>query len=316
MSPLRPLLHFLVAVTLAACGSPASAAEQSVNAFYIGHSLISDIPDMLKSIADSAPSTTFTFKEQFIPGAPLRWQWDKVAEFEGEPTYRVRFDEALATGRYDALVVTDGVPRGGKELEAETADYLARFANAARQHNPSIRVFYYETWHHVTSGTPDNSPYDTASPRRTLRWRERLDADRPMWEAIVASANKQAPAGPGTPPIRIIPAGQALARFDDAVRAGKVPGFTDTRSFFDDDIHLNHNGQYLVACVHYAVLFGKSPVGLSFDVKDRWGRDYWDHAGWDGKIWKRPDPAAVRIMQEIAWSTVAGHPHTGIPAAQ
>lgn len=313
MTSFSTLFRALAAIAIAA---PVSAVARDLSAFYIGHSLISDIPDMLKSIADSAPSTTFTFKEQFIPGAPLRWQWDKVSEFKGEPMYRVRFDEALATGRYDVLVVTDSVPRGGKELEAETADYLARFAAAARKGNPATRVFYYETWHHITSGTPDNSPYDTASPRRTLRWRERLDADRPMWEAIVASANQQAPATAGSPPIRIIPAGQALARFDDAVRAGKVPGFTDTRSFFDDEIHLNHHGKYLVACVHYAVLFGKSPVGLSFDVKGRWGHDYWDRAGWDGKTWQRPDPRAVRIMQEIAWATVAGHPHTGVPAAK
>lgn len=310
---MKHILAFLLAAIAPLLS--ASAAERAVNAFYIGHSLTSDIPDMVQSLAASAPASAgrFTFKEQFIPGAPLRWQWDKVAEFKGEPQFRVRFDEALATGRYHALVVTDSVPRGGRELEAETADYLARFAKRAREHRPDIRVFYYETWHHVTSGTPENSPYDNASPRRTLRWRERLDADRPMWEAIVAAANQQAPAAAGSQPIRIIPAGQALARFDDAVRAGKVPGFTDTRSFFDDEIHLNHHGKYLVACVHYAVLFGHSPVGLTLDVKGRWGSDYWDKPGWDGKTWNRPDPRAARIMQEIAWQVVAGHPQTGVP---
>lgn len=65
--------------------------------------------------------------------------------------------------------------------------------------------------------------------------------------------------------------------------------------------------------MHYAVLFGRSPEGLAIDLKGRWGRDYWDVAGWDGVKWPRPDPAAVRVMQRIAWETVAGHPRTGVP---
>lgn len=291
---------------------------RDVNAFYIGHSLISDVPDMTASLAASAPASAgrMRFKEQFIPGAPLRWHWDQVEKFEGEPRFRVRFDRALGSGEHDVLVLTDGVPRGGDELEAETADYLARFARFARQHNPAIRIYYYETWHTVTSGTPQNSPYDKQSPRRNLPWRERLDADRAMWESIVDAANKTAPAtAAGATPIRIIPAGQALARFDDAVRAGKVPGIADRSAYFHDDIHLNHYGKYLVACVHYAVLFGRSPVGLARDLKGRWGGDYWDARNWDGTKYAAPEPAAVRVMQEIAWETVAGHPRTGVPKA-
>lgn len=234
MRTLPRLAAFCAALLGLAPALSASAAGRELTAFYIGHSLISDIPDMVRSLAASAPASDgrFAFKEQFIPGAPLHWQWNQVEKFEGEPMYRVRFDGALATGRYDALILTDGVPRGGAELEAETAGYLARFARRAREGNPAIRIYYYETWHTITSGTPDNSPYDKQSPRRILKWRERLDADRAMWESIVDAANGAAPAPRGSPPIRIIPAGQALARFDDAVRAGKVPGIADTRAFF------------------------------------------------------------------------------------
>lgn len=305
---------FVAAFAWSATGAAPAASARELAAFYIGHSLISDVPDMVQSLAASAPAEAgrLRFQEQFTPGAPLRWHWDQVEKFQGEPRFRVRYDHALASGRFDVLVVTDGVPRGGAELEAETADYLARFTRFAREHNPAIRVYYYETWHTITSGTPENSPYDKQSPRRHLRWRERLDADRAMWESIVDAANRAAPAAVGSPPIRIIPAGQALARFDDAVRAGKVPGLADTRAFFHDDIHLNHYGKYLVACVHYAVLFGRPPTGLAIDLKERWGRDFWDAPTWDGKRWPRPDPAAVRVMQEIAWETVAGHPRTGV----
>lgn len=286
-------------------------AETEVEAFYIGHSLTSDIPDLVKALAEDAAGVEFSFKEQNIPGAPLRWQWNEGKSHEGEPQFQGRYDEELATGDFNALVVTDSVPRGGEELEAESVDYLARFAEFAREHRPDIRIFYYETWHHITSGTPENSEYDTASPRRTLRWRERLDADRPMWESIVEQASERA----GDIPITIIPAGQALAKFDDLVRAGKVPGIARTEDYFDDAIHVNPYGKYLVACVHFATLFGRSPVGLTADVKDRWGRSYWDTPNWQKKQWAKPDPEAVRIMQEVAWETVAGHPKTGVPAS-
>jgi len=284
-------------------------ASEDLDAFYIGHSLTSDIPDMVKALADADSGVSFEFKEQNIPGAPLRWQWNEGKEFDGEPHFQGVYTEELSSGKFNTLVLTDSVPRGGEEQEAESVDYLGRFAKFAREHRPDLKVYYYETWHHITSGTPDNSEYDTASPRRTLKWRERLDADRSMWEEIVEKASEESGV-----PIRIIPAGQALAAFDDRVQAGKVPGITQTRDYFEDEIHLNPYGKYLVACVHYAALTGKSPVGLPWDIKNRWGQSYWDTPNWQKKQWSPPDPEAARIMQEIAWETVAGHPKTGVPA--
>jgi len=278
-----------------------TAWSQDLHAFYIGHSLSSDIPDMVQSLARSA-GKNFAFKEQFIPGAPLRWQWNEGRSHRGEPQFQANFDQALPGGGFNVLVVTDSVPRGGEALEAESAEYLARFHAYALEHNPECQVYYYETWHHITSGTPQNSEYDTASPRRTLPWRERLDADAAMWDGIVARAN--AINAGKAPAIRLIPAGRALARFEDAVRAGRVPGIPDTRAYFDDEIHLNPYGKYLVACVHYAVLFQSSPEGLPVEVKGRWGSSYWDRPNWQKKQWPAPSPDAVRVIQQIAWETV------------
>ncbi len=287
-------------------GSGSAAEEPPLRVFYIGHSLQSDIPDMVKSLAASAGGRAFEFKEQFIPGAPLRWQWNEGRQHAGEPVFQGTFDRELAAGKWGALVLTDSVPRGGEELEAESADYLGRFVDFAREHQPRISLFFYETWHHLTSGTERNSEYDTASPRRTLKWRERLDADRAMWRGIVERVNGPR-AGRGEP-VRIIPAGQAMGRLSDAADKGEAPGLTSIRDAFDDEIHPNPYGKYLVACVHYAVLFGKSPEGLPGDVKGRWGASYWNTPNWQGKSWPPPDPGLVRLMQRIAWETVSGNP--------
>lgn len=280
----------------------AGIAQESVKAFYIGHSLTSDIPDMVRALATDA-DCTFTFKEQFIPGAPLRWQWEKPKS--GEPQFQAMYDQELPRGGYDALVVTDSVPRGGKELEAETTDFLGRFYDLARKHNRGIRVYYYETWHHITSGTPQASEHDKLSPTRDLRWRPRLDADWEMWQRIVDGVNQKH--AKGKDKVAMIPAGQALAAFVDQIAKKPVPGFKRGEDLFDDDIHLNPYGKYLVACVHYAVLFERSPEGLTHDVNDRWGRSYWNTPNWQNKQWPPPEPAAVKLMQKVAWDTVKKH---------
>lgn len=296
--------------------SPASLVDRGGAAapkrlFYIGHSLQSNIPDMVSELLVAGTGDRPMWKEQHILGSPLRWQWDEPTrekKTEFEPTYQVAYDKGLREGKIDALILTDSVPRGGKELEDESVDYLTRFAKFAKEANPDITIYYYETWHCNESGTEKGCAYDTASPTRTLKWRERLDADRAMWERIVDKAAEASGAR-----ILIIPAGQGMARLADAIERGEVPGFKTARDLFTDDIHVTPYANYFIACLHYAALTGRSPVGLAYDIKDRWGRGYWTVPDWTGKLWPAPDPAAVRKMQEIAWETVAGHPRTGVP---
>lgn len=297
LSGLRWMAACLGLLTMIATSATRASGDE-IRAFYIGHSLTSDIPGMTRALVQSDGHTKFSFRHQDIPGAPLRWQWEeKDRKSDFEPQYGGRYHLHLPKGNFNVLVVTDSVPRGGPELEAETIDYLGRFVDFARQHQPDIRIYYYETWHHTTSGTPQNSEYDTASPRRTLKWRPRLDADKAMWEAIVREVNKK---HPGKHPVKIIPAGQVLAAVYDAIAAGKIPGWKEIGDLFSDEIHLNHYGKYIVALTHYAVLTGRSPVGLpSEGLKDIWGGDYWDRKTWDGHIYPKPKPETVKAVQEI-----------------
>lgn len=269
------------------------AQATSVNAVYIGHSLISDIPDMVMAISE----TKFKFKEQFIPGAPLRWQWEEPTRKPGQgDNFRGVYDK-LITPSTNVLVMVDSVPRGEPASMEESADYAGRFLKFARSKNPNIRVFYYEPWHHITSGTPQRSEYDKASPSRELKWRPRLDADRPKWQKVVADVNR---AHPGKVPMRLIPVGSALGSLDDSIKAGKVPGITSMKQLFDDDIHLNPLGKYFVACIHYRAIFGEPVVGKPYDIAGRWGSPYWDKADWAGKTWKKPAANTVKAVQGVA----------------
>jgi len=276
----------------------APPAPKFLRAFYIGHSLQSDIPDIVRSLAGESK---FAFREQFIPGAPLRWQWGEAERKNAgmEPSFQQRYDLA-AQDNYQVLVLVDSVPRGGPEMLAETVEYAAKFIEAFRAKNPQIQTYLYEPWHHITSGTPQVDPDDNFSPTRKLRWRPRLDADRKFWDDAVTQLKQKGYN------VRLIPGGRALGALADAIEAGQVPGFKTTRDLFDDDIHLNAYGKLFVGLLHYAVLYNQSPVGLSQEVQDRWARSYWNHPNWQNKTYAPPNPEAVRFMQQLAWKIASG----------
>lgn len=59
-----------------------------------------------------------------------------------------------------------------------------------------------------------------------------------------------------------------------------------------DKSHPAFKGSYLAACVFYATLLGKSPVGLPGELTK------------GGKVLGRVEPGEARMLQEIAWQTV------------
>lgn len=277
-------------------------AQDRMNVFFIGHSLMSDVPSMTRALVQAHARQTFNFRHQDIPGAPLHWHWaakDRNESFE--PTYGGRYHIHLPSGQYDTVVLTEGMPRGGKELEAETIEYLGRFAGYIRQHRPDARIFLYVTWPHLTSGTPNASPYDANMPTRQLKWRERIEADQPMWDRIVATVNQK---NPGTHPVRIIPGGQVLATLSDEIKAGRIPEWSSIDQLFRDEIHVNHYGKYVMALSFFAALTGKSPVGAPADIKDVWGGPIWNRKVWDGNVYPPMKSETVLKVQEVVKSVV------------
>ena len=275
------------------------AAPNKVNAVYIGHSLASDVPDMVKALAGE---TNFDFKEQFIPGSPLRYQWDAVSRSEkpGQDHYRDIYTEII-TPQTDILVLIDSVPRGDQGSLDESVDYTAKFVEFARSKNPQVQVYWYTPWHDINSGTPEASEYDKHSPNRTLRWRPRLDADHKLWQTVVQRVNQKSI---GAKPVKLISADLALARLNDQIEAGRVPGLSSIKDLFQDDIHIKPLGRYFVACVHYATIFNASPVGKPYEISNRWSQPYYEVPDWTGTTWPTPNPETVKSLQSIAWSSV------------
>ena len=274
---------------------PLSRPEGGQRVYHLGHSLVGrDMPAMLAQLAGPG----HRYESQLGWGTSLKEHWEPSLEINGfaEENDHPRFRparEALGSGDYDSVVLTEMVEIRDAIRYHDSADYLARWAGLAWDANPQARIYLYETWHHTDDGNG---------------WLWRIDRDlRKYWQGQV----KYPALAQSDAPIHLIPAGQVKAAFVRAVEA--AGGLEDVRDLNDlfargadgtpDTIHFNDLGAYLVALTHYAVLYHRSPVGLPYALLRA-----------DGTPARAPLPETAALMQRIVWEVVQAHPETGVAA--
>jgi len=250
---------------------------------------------MVQSLAVAAGKTTH-YGRQIINGSPLENNFNNSANAEGTP-----YTAAFPAGNYNRLIVTEAVPLQNHLTWSNTYTAANNFYNYAKNNNNGVPVkFYiYETWHCINTGIPNSNPnfpngcwYDNTA-NSPIQWQPRLQADFPLWSGIVTHVRNQ---NPGDNQIWMVPAGQAFYNLTTQINAGNVPGISSFRDLFSDDIHLTNAGNYFVACVMYATIYGESPVGLTSALSDQWGNP----------LTGMPTPAQALVMQQVAWGTVIG----------
>jgi hypothetical protein len=254
--------------------------EKPMTVFHLGHSLVNrDMPAMLAQLAP----TGHQYDSQLGWGTTLQAHWGDapINGFEAEnahPRFRPAL-EAVRSGDYDAIILTEMVEIRHAIRYFDTPVYLARWAEEALKARPDVRLYFYETWHQLDD--PEG-------------WLERLDHDHDHYwlSRVIGPALKRLPEGTQ---IFVIPAGQVLAAFVRAVEeqggVGNVRDRTDLFARAEDGtldvIHLNDLGNYLVALAHYAALYQHSTVGLPHGLMRA-----------DGTPANAPDPTVARLMQE------------------
>lgn len=259
---------------------PLPAPTGPVATYHLGHSLVGrDMPAMLAQLGGHAHASQLGW------GASLQDHWrDHVKGFDTEnahPAHRPA-REALASGAYDAVVLTEMVELKDAIRWHKSGQRLADWARLARAGNPRARVYLYETWHRLD---------DPAG------WLERLDTDlAELWEGELLR-----PAMARGSTIHLIPGGQVMAAAVRAIEAGKVPGLGRREDLFTDQIHMNDIAAWLMAMTHYAVIYHRSPAGLPAQLNRA-----------DGTPATPPGDAAARVLQEVVWQVITRYPATGV----
>lgn len=277
------LWRFWPSAAPASAGIPAKGLAPPagpMNTYHLGHSLVGrDMPAMLALIAGH------TYASQLGWGSSLSDHWKGEIKGFAEENAHARHQparEALTSSDFAAVVFTEMVELKDAIRWHDSAARLADWAALARAARPDVRLYLYETWHRLD---------DPAG------WLERIDADLPaLWEAKVLY-----PAMARAGDIYLIPAGQVMAAAVRAAEAGKVPGLTNRQSFFSDDIHLSDLGNWLVAMVHFAVLYHRTPVGLPAALNRA-----------DGTPATAPAQDTAVALQEMVWAVVTRYPATGV----
>ena len=273
---------------------------QGLRVFHLGHSLVGrDMPAMLQQLAHAAGFGGHDHASQLGWGTPLRAHWEPDIQITGfdEENAHTHFrpaHEAIASGAYDAVILTEMVELRDALRWHDGAAYFHRWAQAARRARPDVRLYLYESWHDLEH--PDG-------------WLHRLENDpAELWEGRLL-APSWADAGLGG--VHVIPAGRVLAALTRALNErGGLPGLTSERDLFArnddgtlDTIHFNDQGQYLVALVHLAVLYQRPVAGLPHALLRA-----------DGSPATPPSREAAALMQDIVWQVVRSLPVTGIAA--
>lgn len=274
------------AAVRAQIADPVAAPQGPLSVFHLGHSLVNrDMPAMLAQLAPPGHH----YDSQLGWGTTLKAHWGDApitgfAEENAHPRFRPAH-EAVASGDYDAIVLTEMVEIRSAIRYFDSAEYLARWAEKALAARPDVRLYLYETWH----------PLDDPEG-----WLQRLDLDHDRYwlRRVLGPALRKLPSGTQ---IHLIPAGPVLAAFVRAVEGqGGLGNIRDRTDLFArgptgelDVIHLNDLGNYLVALVHFTVLYHESPVGLPHALKKA-----------DGTPATAPTTEVARLMQDVTAAVV------------
>jgi len=177
---------------------------------------------------------------------------------------------------------------------------IENFVKLGLEHNPNLRITVQEFW----------LPYDDQAlwatrgrgamiDRDAKTIQQLRDAHASYFQAMdehVRMLNSKY----GKTAVFVVPSGQAVLALREKVIKGVVPGVAKQSELFTDPIgHPRDPIKALATYCHFAVIYGRSPVGLPVP----------------NAIAKLPDADKLnRLLQQLAWDAVTQHPLSGVKA--
>ena len=264
------------------------AVPKGQRLFYASHSLMWYVPTPLGELADAAGIKGHKLVGLQMLGA------SRTAQHWNLPEEKNKAKQALKKGEVDVLVLSPiQFPDEG----------IANFVKLGLEHNPNMRFVVQVSW---GGGDIDNQDFpkgatDKVDRNKTPEQLKKLYARNiKAAEAQADEINKKA----GKKVLFLVPSAQALVTLRTKIYNKEMPGLTSQAELFRDPIsHPAPPLEALNTYLHYAVIYGQSPVGLPRPALLKNAKK----EAWDEKF--------NRGLQEIAWETVSGYPYSGIEAS-
>lgn len=280
---MRFLLRFslpalFLSIVPIALAQPAGDVPKGQRVFIAGHSFHMPIVQPLTQIAKNAGIADHKLAgTQSIGGSTSTQHW--ASEKNSPKT-------AIAAKEVDVLTLSPH-----HRLMPDLA--IEKFADLMLENNPNGRVLLQASWM-LSDGQPKGftaESRDTADPSALRKtWAPYYESLRKQAKEFNENAKKDV--------VFVVPAGEALIRLRERVAKGEVPGIAKQSELYRDAA--GHGGPpmgVLTAYCFYAVIYGKSPVGLPVP---------------DSLKGSKEAEKLNRILQECAWEAVQAEPMSGV----
>lgn len=253
--------------------------------FSAGHSFHVFMPRILSELATSAG---IVGHEQIgvssIGGSRSIQHWDLPAD-------KNKAKPALETGKVQVLTLAPiYLPDEGIE----------KLAALAFDKNPAVRVTVQEFWLPFDVYQKDYKQKKPEPVDRNARTVAEMHQEHDPYFRDMEAHLRELNTKFGKDVLSVVPVGQAAIKLRAKIIAGEAPGLKQQNDLFTDPIgHATPPLQALNAYCHYAVIYGRSPVGLPLPSVL--------------KVANKPDYEQLnRLLQELAWEAVSEHPMTGV----
>lgn len=284
------LLLVLGCVTGPCPAQDTASPPAGVRVFYASHSLMWYVPEPLVKMAEAAGIKRHKLVGLQSLGA------SKTVQHWNLPDDKNEAKKALKTGNVDVFVMSPiSFPDDGVE----------NYVKLGLEHNPNMRFIIQLSW---GGGDIDNQDFpkgafDNVDKEKTP------DQLKGLYERNIKAGEAQAEAlnkkyGNGKKIVALVPSAQAMVALRTKIANHEWPGLTKQGELFVDPVHPSAPMEALNTYLHYAVLYGQTPVGLPMPAMLKNAK----RDAWDEKF--------NRSLQELAWETVTNYPESLVTAAK
>jgi len=257
-------IHLVVIVALCLRANPRAFAK-SLRVYHIGNSLTDNIYyGGLRNLAASEKDT-YTYGKDVSPGVPLDDTWTfktKTGQAYSIPPYGL-YNKALKNYTWDALTLEPF----DNWLKGSTGDVKIAedFINYAAKKSPNLQTYIYERWPRRPQDSKGNFlPFDysklyTAKYTSSTNRYDLADERRGYFETLVKDINTDL--SKLKKKVDLVPVGDVFAELDKRIKANEITGVDDITQFYQDTIHMNKMGAYVIGLTFFATMYGQDPVG-------------------------------------------------------